>query len=469
MHYPLFEVPRLGGGMLIAIIAIFHVFVAHFAVGAGIYLAVGETVARRRGDDLLLRFLRDTVSFLVLLSFVAGAVTGVGIWVTIGLVSPAATSALIHNFVWGWAIEWVFFFVEIAAGYAYYYGWDRLSPRRHTAVAWIYAVAAFMSLVIINGILTFMLTPGARWLALLEAGTITGEQAFWLGFFNPTYWPSLLLRTISCLAIAALFAAVIVNLKPAYSREERQRVINFSSYFLVPLGLMAPLALWYFAQLPPRVRDLPLGGAIAMTLFLMFGGAASLLIGFYAYFGLIRAKRYVNLETSLVLLATAFIATGSMEFVREGIRKPYLIYGYLYSNQIPASPRAAAEIDRNGILRYARFAYPPSMTLTEAYSLPSAELGRCVYQAECRMCHEPGGTNAVEAVVPDASREWMEKTTRQLDRVRRYMPPFRGTEKELQAVVDYQMTLIEAHRAKLAAAPPGGGHASARATREVRP
>jgi len=33
MYYPHFDVPRLGGGLLIAIIAIVHVVIAHFAVG----------------------------------------------------------------------------------------------------------------------------------------------------------------------------------------------------------------------------------------------------------------------------------------------------------------------------------------------------------------------------------------------------------------------------------------------------
>jgi len=51
---------------------------------------------------------------------VVGAVTGVGIWFTIGLIAPEATSNLIHTFVWVWAIEWVFFLVEAAMnGYTY--------------------------------------------------------------------------------------------------------------------------------------------------------------------------------------------------------------------------------------------------------------------------------------------------------------------------------------------------------------
>ena len=89
-----------------------------------------------------------------------GAITGVGIWFTIGLVHPQATSSLINTFVWAWAIEWTFFFVEIAAAMVYYYGWDRLSARLHMAIGWIYVAAAWLSLVVINGILTYMLTPG---------------------------------------------------------------------------------------------------------------------------------------------------------------------------------------------------------------------------------------------------------------------------------------------------------------------
>jgi cytochrome bd-type quinol oxidase subunit 1 len=87
-------------------------------------------------------------------------------------------------FVWGWAMEWVFFIVEIAAGYVYYYGWGRLTPGRHLAVAWIYFVAAFMSLFLINGIITFMLTPG-DWKPPGELAPEAVQGAFWRALFKP--------------------------------------------------------------------------------------------------------------------------------------------------------------------------------------------------------------------------------------------------------------------------------------------
>lgn len=124
MNYPVWDVPLMGGGMLIGLIAILHVFVAHFAVGGGLFLVWTEARAYRQGDGQLLDYVRRHSSFFVLLVLVFGAVSGVGIWWSIGLVHPPGTSTLIHTFVWAWAIEWVFFFVEIAAAFVDHYGWD---------------------------------------------------------------------------------------------------------------------------------------------------------------------------------------------------------------------------------------------------------------------------------------------------------------------------------------------------------
>ena len=162
MNYPVWQLP-FPGGILIALVAVTHVFVSHFAIGGGAFLVLSERRAYRENDPSLLAYVRRHSRFFALLTLVFGALTGVGIWFTIGLVSPEATSSLIHTFVWGWAIEWVFFFVEIIAAIVYAKSWDKLPARDHLIVGWIYLVAAWLSLVVINGIITFMLTPG-NWL-----------------------------------------------------------------------------------------------------------------------------------------------------------------------------------------------------------------------------------------------------------------------------------------------------------------
>ena len=204
MNYPAWDVAHIGSGWVIGIIAIFHVLISHFAVGGGLYLPIAERKALKEGRREWLNLLRKHSRFFLILTGVFGAVSGVGIWFAIGLANPEATSALIHNFVFAWAAEWVFFLVELSGAAVYYYTWDRVSPRLHLAVGWLYAAASLATLIIINGILTFMLTPGEAWLS--AAGTGREASQFWPAFFNPVYWPSLFLRILVCFNLAGVWA-----------------------------------------------------------------------------------------------------------------------------------------------------------------------------------------------------------------------------------------------------------------------
>src|SRR5208337_1355743 len=241
MNYPIWQL-GFPGGLLIAAVAVLHVFISHFAIGGGAFLVLSERRAYRENDPSLLAYVRKHSRFFALLTLVFGTLTGVGIWFTIGLVSPEATSSLIHTFVWGWAIEWVFFFVEIAAALIYAYQWDRLGRETHLIVGWIYFVAAWASLVVINGIITYMLTPG-RWLE---------TQNFWAGFFNPTYWPSLFIRSAMAVGLAGIFGLVTAMWEPSALRE---RVVRWAGWWLV-LGVasLLPLSRWYFHDLPSYSR-----------------------------------------------------------------------------------------------------------------------------------------------------------------------------------------------------------------------
>ena len=88
MNYPVWEPYMLGGGMVIGIIAILHVFVSHFAVGGGLFLPLTERKAYRENNPALLEYVKSHSKFFVLVVLVFGAVSGVGIWWSIGLVNP---------------------------------------------------------------------------------------------------------------------------------------------------------------------------------------------------------------------------------------------------------------------------------------------------------------------------------------------------------------------------------------------
>ena len=419
MNYPIWDMPLMGGGMLIGLIAILHVFVSHFAVGGGLYLVLTERRAYRENDLALLDYVKKHTRFFVLVVLVFGAVSGAGIWWTIGLVTPTATSALIHTFVWGWAIEWVFFFIEIAAAFLYAYGWDRLDRKMHLTMGWIYAGAAFMSLVVINGILTFMLTPG-RWLE---------TRSFWDGYFNPTMPPSLVIRSAVCVALAGLYAL----LTAATIKDDglRHRVTRYSAGWVLAGCAVLPLAgLWYVGKLPPLARDISMGGAPAVTLFALLSVILSVLLVLTVYFGPFRNPRYSNVILVAVIAMLGLSSTAVTEWVREAVRKPYLIYGYLYSNSIRVED--AAKVSAEGVLRSAKWA-----SVHEVTPENQLEAGAQVFHVQCRSCHTVAGYNGIRLLVKGWNEPFLDHQLQNLNQLKGFMPPFMGSEAERKALAKW--------------------------------
>jgi mono/diheme cytochrome c family protein/cytochrome bd-type quinol oxidase subunit 1 len=510
MNYPIWELPA--PGLLIAAVAILHVFISHFAVGGGLFLVVAERKARREGDEAILGFVRTLSRGFVLLTLVLGALTGVGIWFTIALVQPQATSALVTTFVWAWAIEWTFFAVEIAAAMVYYYGWDRLDARTHMAVGWVYFASAWASLVVISGILAFMLTSG-DWPA---------TRGFADGYFNPTFLPMVALRTAVAVGLAGLyvlFAAAFLK-----DAELKARVARWSATrWIVPAAVLIPLTLlWYLsaaAGAGVAVAE-TLGaksaspGALFVAVFstmnaghpIVRGAArvavagAVLLVAASLALAAVRARRYGRLEAgALMLLGLA--SMGGSEWVREGLRKPWVIDRYMFVNgvRVPGSGRGAADdpfalddLGRRGVLATSPWAVVPaayrpgdpafeSLPVGERAAL-EAEAGREVFKLECAACHTErahlgvrrlvrGKSVAAITAILDAAAKpvtadgepasWSDPSVRVATWLGRRMPPFAGTEAEKRALAIHLARLGGDARAGLEAPAAAGGGADA--------
>ena len=138
---------------------------------------------------------------ILVFSYVFGSLSGIGIWYAATTANPRGISGLIHNYVWGWATEWVFFIMEIAGIFIYYYTLGKVDRKTHLKIGWIFAIASWITMVIIVGILAFMASPG-KW-------PVTGN--FFDGFFNQTYWPQLLMRTAFMFGVAATYAIAVAS------------------------------------------------------------------------------------------------------------------------------------------------------------------------------------------------------------------------------------------------------------------
>lgn len=462
MNYPLWDIPS--PGLLIAFVAIVHVFISHFAVGGGLFLVLTERKALRDHDPALLDYVERHSRFFVLLTLVGGAITGVGIWFTIGLIHPAATASLIATFVWGWAIEWTFFVVEIAAAMVYYYGWHRLTDAVHVRVGWIYFGAAWLSLAVINAVLAFMLTPGA-WLQ---------TRSFWDGVLNPTYFPSVIVRTAAAIGLAGLYAVFTASW--IANSDLKARIARYATWrwILPSAAILAPAMVWYLsaaegAGVPvaeifgERTHSIgavfqaafggsPSGYPFAQRALIATIVAGTTLIALSLLLVARRSTSYGRAYATTMMLC-GFVTLGGAEWMREDLRKPYVIGQYMFVTGIHATGDdrfSAASLQQRGILSSALFVRdtPAGNAIADRMAR-----GHEIFRLSCSACHTIDGYLPIRPRVRGLSVAAASNAIGRLAILRnRHMPGFAGTADERDALAVYLATLGGATPESLTAA-----------------
>ena len=413
-HFPVNDFGPLMKGLVIGGVGIVHVFLAQFAIGGGMLLWYFERLAQRGVRDAR-EFVDGFFRVLVLISFVLGALTGVAIWFTTIAVGARTIGLMIDQFHWLWATEWVCFSVEVVSGYAFYKIGHRLEPKVRLRMLALYAGASWLSLFFINGILSWQLTPGSE------------PSNVWRGFFNASFWPSLLYRTCVAMALAALAACVIINTMPI-DRERRTALIRRASRFAAPIAIMPLLAGWYLAVIPEDSRSWLLGGSAPMMMFVGVAAGASFLIGAYAIVALVIKRLYISGATATLLLALAFGATGAGEFVREGARKPFTVRTVLYSNSI--APSEVADLRARGVT----VDDPFPLRDDARYANDQLRRGAKVERALCDACHTMKGGNALVELTRAMSDDQLRLDIAKLQHTKAFMPPFAGNADDVEAL-----------------------------------
>lgn len=449
MYFPWWYVPHLTAPMLIAFIAIVHILVSHYAVGGGIYLAREIGYAVKRGDERYLAYLRRHARFFVLLTVVFGAITGVGIWWIIGLSSPLATAVLIRTFVFGWAIEWTFFVIEIISAFILYYYWNRLSRKNLILIAWIYAIAAWISLVLITAITGFMLHSGA-W---------PEKGGFWVAMLNPQFLPQTIARTGGTFLLAALYvylhASIVLR---GSAREElrdltQRRVTQLALVGVVLIGIGA--VLWYIYM--PASAKATLQGAAALNVFAGLLIGLGVLLSVLLILGPASNRRWMTPGFALALFAMGLAAFSVGEFIREAVRKPYIVYNVVLGNQILVDD--VAPLQEQGYLQGGEWTqklvandYPDTVdekgridyaALLELSKEDRVKLGGVIFQYHCNDCHAGElGYSAVAPLMQGWSRPEKVKLIHNLSETRFVMPPWCGRDEEAELLADYLDTIV---------------------------
>lgn len=445
MDFPIFHLDWLNNRMLIAIIAIIHVMINHgLAVGfmplitwleqKGVKNSGREQITDLDWDNRIYNMMK--VAFIITTTL--GAMTGVGIWFSVALVSPTSIGSLIRVFYWAWFVEWLVFVTEVILIMIYFLTWksSNTSLRAkllHIRFGWFLSLFSWITMAIIVSILSFMMDPG-NW---------NTHKSLLNGFTNPIYLPQLLFRTPTAMLVAGSFGMMLVTLFFKKGTELRLKAVKYVSKWIIlwaPISLLG--AVIYYRAIPEAMIA-NMSTAVGtmdfnkyyylMKYFIIFGISSSLIM---AVLGLYKAK-WIKSYMVLFPVLMAFGYLGFFERVREFVRKPYVIGGYMYSNLLLEEDYPVYQ--QYGLLKNATYT-----TVTEITPENKVEAGRNVFAIACSRCHTTQGVNSVVDVF-----ERMYGVGKPLDinsmasyipnmhNGRTYMPPFPGTQEESEALAAY--------------------------------
>lgn len=383
--YPTYYVPYIGTAWVMGMIGVIHVLASHTSVGASFLFALLETKAYRDNQPQLLDFIRRFGVFLLVFSYIIGSITGPGIWYAITVTSPRGVSGLIHNFVWVWAAEWVYFTIEVIGVYALVYLIGKVDAKSHLKLTWSFALASWATMLLIVGILSFMMWPGH------ESWYQTGSTN--AAFYNLNFFAHLGVRTGSMFVMAAVVGLIVAA--GIEDRNLKQDVIRL----ITPVGLLGGLFavmmfLYYIQTVPDNAR-------IMLRSHLLPQYAAGMVVvaavtTLYLIFGWLRPQ-YVRLWLAVpAFLFIAIVGVWPEERMRESMRKPFVAGQYIYGNQVIArdvpGKGIVGEVDEiadKGYLKLHPFIPNRLRVITDENK---HEVGEILTKIACANCHalEPG-------------------------------------------------------------------------------
>jgi cytochrome c553 len=377
--FPLFYFPQIGSAWLMGITGTIHILASHTSIGAALLFAFLAHKAYTEDRPDLYDYMKRYGMFLLIFSYVIGSITGPGIWYTATAASPRGISALIHNFVWVWATEWVFFIVEVIGVFALVYFIDRIDRKTHLKLTYMFALASLGTLFLIIGIISFMMWPGTE--AFYQTGSASDA------FFGVNTFPHMFLRIGFMILMSAVVGFVITSsLKDKELAKELTRklaVVGMIGGFATMVGFM-----WYVNTMPETAHIL-LGiylPDILTTRIVIIAVFTLYLVLAFAF------PRAINRPFAVtMLLVVGLIGLWPGEKLRESMRKPYVAGQYVYSNQIIArdvpGKGIKSEVDivaTNGLLKVNPWIPERLRTITPENQLEAGEL---LAKLACSNCH----------------------------------------------------------------------------------
>ncbi|MHB1654517.1 MAG: c-type cytochrome [Desulfitobacteriaceae bacterium] len=432
MQFSIYQIPYLGNGMTIALDAVLHVLISHgIAIGTISLIVLSEYLGWKYSSQAWDEFARRLLRLSVILTTSVGAVTGVGIWFITSVLEPRGIASLLRVFFWPWFIEWLVFTAELITLLFYYRTWKSWTgpkKRAHLRLGFLYILLAWASGALITGILGFMLTP--------DGWPITGN--FWGAFFNPTFLPQLLLRLSAALVLGSLFSLtyLVFTQQTADFRKKALHIFGWTA--LLALLSTTLCTFWYFRAVPPNFKTHAIFSVLGSTLsqqprlFWLINSAGAIFLLLLAFLSI---RNFPRLTAALIIPALIFgmAFVGEFERVREFIRGPYVMPGYIYANQILMTE--LPDLNSQGLLSQSYW-----FNVSGAQPAPTQE-GAYLFGQNCSVCHTIGGINNIVDRVKGRSEDGLYVIIGHTHEMVPFMAPFAGSDKERHILANYLYNL----------------------------
>jgi cytochrome bd ubiquinol oxidase subunit I len=301
--------------------------------------------------------------------------------------------------------------------------------------------------VLITGITAFMLNTGV-W------GSAAGSKTFWNAFFNPQFLPQTVARTGGALLLTSLYVYLHASLTVADSRMRDMIASRSARPALLGAILITAGGIAWYCFLPDSAKA-TLASAAVLNILMALIFALTIVVFFLLYFGPYRNPGWLSpgFAVALFLFGVAAFSTG--EFIRESVRKPFVVYNTVLGNQV--YPEQVAQLRATGYLNgglwtkeFVRQHYPKAVVddridYQALLALPPKDrvlLGETLFQHHCNDCHAGSmGYSAVGPLLRGRPAEDVRSRVENLDHVF-FMPRWCGTREEARLVTDYLMTII---------------------------
>ncbi|MCL4537965.1 MAG: c-type cytochrome [Nitrospirae bacterium] len=428
MQFPIFQVPHLGNGMTIALDAVLHVIISHgLAIGAITLIVISEYLGFKKSSQDWENFAKEFLKFTIIITTGVGAVTGAGIWLITSALAPLGIGSMLRVFFWPWFIEWMVFTGEVIFILLYYFTWDKWTGERkkqHIYLGAGYTLFALSSAFLITGILGFMLTSdGWPW-----------DKSILSAFFNPSYLPQLLLRIGIALALGTVFSVAFLLFTRRESGFRKEALNFFGKVALLSLSATVIFTWWYFSVVPSSFKTHAKFAALTSHFSQQpeVFWIANITAAFLLFVLALSAMRGSTLLVKILILPAILISMGfvsEFERIREFIRGPYLMPGYMYANQVLL--KEGPFLERDGSLKNS---YWYNMA---ANSSDTISQGAYLFAQNCSACHTIGGINDIAKRVQGRTEDGIFVILGHTHDMVPFMPPFSGTEQERRVMASF--------------------------------